>query len=251
MAEALIKGLPAARRAEITVSEPRAERREFLIKTYGVKAVEKNLDAIKGASLILLAVKPQQMEDVLNELAPEIGPDHTVVSIAAGITLSYYQQRLKTKKIVRVMPNVAAMAQESMSVLSLCECFPDEDMRPVKDIFMSSGRALVLPEKHMDAVTALSGSGPAFIALFVGAMIEAAKGMALGADDARTLAIQTLRGTAALLDEGLEPQRLIEMVRSPGGTTAEGLKVFDARELESIVKEALEAAARRSKELAR
>ncbi len=116
---------------------------------------------------------------------------------------------------------------------------------------MASGRVLMLPEKHIDTVTALSGSGPAFIALFIGAMAEAGEKAGLTHDDAMALAVQTAVGASKLLDEGLAPARLIEKVRSPGGTTAEGLKVFEERGLEGIVFEAMEAARKRAKELSK
>jgi pyrroline-5-carboxylate reductase len=251
MAEALIKGMAGKGREDILVSEIKAERRKYLEKTYGVKAMADNRALVASSDIVMLAVKPQDMAVVLDEIADSVTEKKTVVSIAAGITLSFLKERLKTDKIVRVMPNVAAISQEGMSVLSLCECFPDADMAKVRDVFMSSGRVLVLPEKHMDAVTALSGSGPAFIALFVGAMAEAGAGMGLSEDNACELAVQTLRGTAELLAGGIPPVRLIEMVRSPGGTTAAGLEVFEEKGLKGIVRAALEAAAGRSRELAR
>lgn len=251
MAEALIKGMTGRGKKDIAVSEPRDERSRHLQRHYGVRIMPGNRELVAASDIVVLAVKPQDMAGVLDEIAGTVTEDKTVVSIAAGLTLSFFEQRLRTKKIVRVMPNVAALAQESMSVLSLCECFPDRDMAAVRDIFMSSGRVLVLPEKYMDAVTALSGSGPAFIAFFVGAAMEAAEGMGLREDDARELAIQTLRGTAELLASGIPPARLVEMVRSPGGTTEAGIAVFEERGLGAIVRAALEAAARRSKELAK
>jgi pyrroline-5-carboxylate reductase len=149
------------------------------------------------------------------------------------------------------MPNVASQVQEGMAVISLCECFSGKDVNIVKEIFMSSGRVLMLPERHLNAVTALSGSGPAFIALFLEAMIEGGVKLGLTEDDALALAVQTAAGTVRLLDEGLAPERLIEMVRSPGGTTAEGLKVFEEKGLKTTVIDALKAAAKRAEELAK
>ncbi len=252
MAEALIKGMKeAGSKEEIIVSEPRQERCGELEKLYGVRCATDNADAAKRADIIVLAVKPQQMEGVLTEIAPYIDESKTVVSIAAGITLKFYQDRLKTEKIVRVMPNMGALVGQSMSVLSFCDCFSDADTGRVKEIFMASGVAISLPEKHMDAVTALSGSGPAFIALFIESMIEAGVSLGLARDDATVLALQTLRGTTEVLDGGPAPAKLIEMVRSPGGTTAEGLATFEDKNLAEIVRKALEAAARRSRELAK
>ncbi|MCK4911389.1 MAG: pyrroline-5-carboxylate reductase, partial [Thermodesulfovibrionales bacterium] len=206
---------------------------------------------VKQASIIVLAVKPQQMDKVIADIAPEVDSKKTVVSIAAGITIKYYLDRLDTERVVRVMPNMGAFKSESMSVMSFCDCFEDKDVRRIREIFMASGVAISLPERQMDAVTALSGSGPAFIALFVDAMAEAGAAMGLSRDAANELALQTLKGTASVLDEGPPPAKLIEMVRSPGGTTAEGLKSFEDDGLHDIVRRALEAAARRSSELAR
>jgi pyrroline-5-carboxylate reductase len=138
-----------------------------------------------------------------------------------------------------------------MSVMSLCECFSDSEINTIREIFMSVGRVLTLPEKYMNAVTALSGSGPGFIAFFVEAMRDAGVAMGLSRDNAGELAVQTLVGTARLLETGMSPERLREMVTSPGGTTAAGLKVFEERALSGVVGEALQAALRRAEELGR
>jgi pyrroline-5-carboxylate reductase len=147
------------------------------------------------------------------------------------------------------MPNTPALIQEGMSVMSMCECIHDKDISLIKDIFMSIGRLIALPEKYMDAVTALSGSGPAFLAYFLEAMIEGAVKMGLGKDDSTTLAVQTLLGTARLFDTGMSPLKLREMVTSPGGTTAAGLKVFEEKGLKEIVIAAITSATERAKEL--
>jgi len=253
MAEALIKGIKSEKasehQSEIIVSEPREERRQYLEQTYGIKTTSNNKDVASSCNIIILAVKPQIAEAVLNEISDSITDKKTVVSIAAGISLSYLQSKLKTKKLIRVMPNTPALVQEAMSVMSLCECFDDKDIAAVRNIFMSVGRALTLPEKYMNTVTALSGSGPAFIALFAEAMIEGGVKLGLSKDNASELAIQTLIGTAKLLETGMPPDKLREMVTSPGGTTAAGLQVFKENGLTGIVKEAMEAAQKRAKEL--
>lgn len=251
MAEALVKGMRQEGMRDIIVSEPREERRSYLEKTYGVETTPDNVGVVNSSDVVVIAVKPQQMDEVLDEIAPAVTEEKTIVSIAAGITLSYLGKKLKSKKIIRAMPNMASQVGEGMTVLSLCDCFTGQGMDMVREIFMASGRVLVLPEKHLDAVTALSGSGPAFIALFVGAMAEAGEKAGLSHDDAISLAVQTAAGTSKLLDEGLEPEKLIEKVRSPGGTTAEGLKVFDEKGLREIVALALDAARRRAGELSK
>jgi pyrroline-5-carboxylate reductase len=249
MAEAMIKGILQSGRKEIMVSEPREERRTFFEKTYNVKTTSDNKEVVKNCSIIILAVKPQNMDDVTADIADSVSNNMIIVSIAAGITLSYLSSRLKTTKIVRVMPNTPALVQEGMSVLSMCECIHDKDMGLVRDIFMSIGRVMVLPEKYMDVVTALSGSGPAFIALFVEKMIEAGAVSGLTRENASELAIQTLIGTARLLETGIPPNKLREMVTSPGGTTAAGLKVFEEKGLKDILVSVIGAAINRSKEL--
>jgi pyrroline-5-carboxylate reductase len=254
MAEAIIKGVKGQEsgvRRDILVSEPREDRRKYLQQTYGIKTTGSNKEVASSCNIIILAVKPQNMAVVLDEIADLITEDKTVVSIAAGITLSYLQSKLKTKKLIRVMPNTPAIVQEGMSVMSLCECFSDRDIAIVRDIFMSVGKVLTLPEKYIDTVTAVSGSGPAFVALFIEAMIEAGGKMGLSKDNASELAIQTLIGTAKLLDTGMPPVKLREMVTSPGGTTAAGLKVFEEKGFKDIVYDALHAAKKRAEELAK
>lgn len=252
MAEALIKGIRGKRQGaseDILVSEPREERRKYLEESYRVRTTNSNKEVASSCNIIILAVKPQNMATVLDEIEGAITDEKTVVSIAAGIALSYLQSRLKTKKLLRVMPNTPALVQKGMSVMSLCECFLDRDISIVREIFMSVGRLLILPEKYMNAVTALSGSGPAFIALFIEAMVEGGMKMGLSRDNAKELAVQTLLGTARLLDTGMTPEKLKEMVASPGGTTAEGLKVFEDKGLKGIVIDAVAAATRRAEEL--
>lgn len=251
MAEALIRGITLRGFKDIIVSEPRKERRNYLKERFSLRTTHDNKEAVREADIVVLAVKPQVMEQILDEVGGLISEEKTVVSIAAGITLGYLGSKIKTKKLIRAMPNIGALVQESMTVLSLCECFSDSDIRVVRDIFMSIGKVMTLPEKYINAVTALSGSGPAFIALFLESMIDAAEKLGLERDTASELAIQTLIGTSRLLQEGIQPDKLREMVTSPGGTTEAGLKVFRERELGSLVESALKAAERRANELAR
>jgi len=251
MAEALIKGMTSHGMREIIVSEPQEERRNYLERSYGIMTSPLNKPVASSCSIIVLAVKPQNMAAVLDEISGVITEEKTVVSIAAGITLSYLQSKLKTRRLIRVMPNTPALVQEGMTVMSLCECFSDRDIATVREMFMSVGKVLTLPEKYMNAVTALSGSGPAFVALFVEAMVEAGVKMGLNRDNALELAIQTLIGTARLLETGMTPETLREMVTSPGGTTAAGIKVFGEKDLMGLVGDALLAALKRAEELGR
>ncbi len=251
MAEALIKGMTSQGMKDIYVSEPNDERRQDLGKKYGVKTTQDNKEVISECDIIILAVKPQNIETVLDEISEVVTDKKTIVSIAAGITLAYLESKLKTKQLIRVMPNTPALVQEGMSVMSLCGCFFGKEVNIVRSILMSVGKVLTLPEEQINAVTALSGSGPAFIALFVESMIESGEKMGLGRADASELAVQTLLGTAKLLDTGMSPENLRKMVTSPGGTTAAGLKVFEEKGLNNLVSDALQAALDRAKELGR
>lgn len=251
MAEAMIKGMTLEGMKDILVSEPRLERRQELERLYGVKTTGSNREAAGLCSVLVLAVKPQQMPAVLEEIGGDVSEETTVVSIAAGVTLAALQAKLRSRRIVRVMPNTPALVQEGMSVMALCECFAGREIDIVRNILMSVGRVLTLPESRMNAVTALSGSGPAFIALFAEAMIDSGERMGLSRQDATELIVQTLTGTAKLLDTGMSPEKLRQMVTSPGGTTAAGLAVFEHKGLRQVVAEALEAARNRAEELGR
>jgi pyrroline-5-carboxylate reductase len=249
MAEALIKGIVRKGKEEIIVSEPREERRKYLKGSYKVKTTSSNIEAVKSADIIILAVKPQIMETILNEISESVNGSKAVVSIAAGIRLSYLAERLKAGCIIRVMPNTPALVGEGISVISMCECVHGPEMAVIKDIFMSVGRVMMMPEKYMDQVTALSGSGPAFIAYFLEGMIEGAVHAGLPEESARELALQTAFGTLKMLEEGMSTKKLREMVTSPGGTTAAALNALDEREFKLIVHLMMEAAVKRAAEL--
>lgn len=251
MAEALIKGMRIEGMKDIIVSEPKEERRQYLERAYEIRVTASNQEVVDASEIIILAVKPQNMGPVLDEITAGVDETKTVVSIAAGITLAYLQSKLKTTRLVRVMPNTPALVLEGMSVLSLCSCLPEPVIAPVRQIFMSIGKVMTLPEKQINAVTAVSGSGPAFIALFVECMMAAGEQLGLGPDSARELAVQTLVGTAKQIGEGMSPEKLREMVTSPGGTTAAGLAAFGEKGLKEITIAALQAAHRRAEELGR
>jgi pyrroline-5-carboxylate reductase len=249
MAEAIIKGITSRGMKDILVSEPGEERREYLSRNYDVETTGSNRELATACDIIILAVKPQVMDPVVQEIRESVTDEKTVVSIAAGITLDYLSSNFKTKKLVRVMPNTPSLVQKGMSVLSLCECFSEKDISVVREIFMSIGEVITLPEKYMNAVTAVSGSGPAFIALFIESMIEGGIKAGLKPEDARSLAVQTAVGTAKLLATGIDPEKLREMVTSPGGTTAAGLATFNEKGLQDTVSSAIESARNRAEEL--
>ncbi len=253
MAEALIKGIlrgmASLKPEDIIVAEPREERRRYLSENYHVQTTPSNREATGSSKIIILSVKPQNMEAVLEEIKDLIDQEKVIVSIAAGITISYIRSKLKTDRIIRVMPNTPAFVGEGMSVMSLCECFGGPEVNTVREILMSVGNVITLPEHYMDAVTALSGSGPGFIAFFVECLIEAGIKAGLPEDISKELTVQTLTGTTRLLETGISPQRLREMVTSPGGTTQAGLELFKERDFKGIVIEAILSAKKRAEEL--
>jgi Pyrroline-5-carboxylate reductase len=166
MAEALIRGLVKEGKRDIIVSDPIDERRRYLENCYGVKTTPSNQEVVNLSDIIVIAVKPQNIKEVLEEIKDSVTEKHTVVSIAAGIPISLIQKYLKTDRLIRAMPNIAATVGEAITVLALCECLEMKIVAPVRDIFMSVGKVLTLPEHFMNFVTAISGSGPGFFMLY-------------------------------------------------------------------------------------
>ncbi|MBF0472283.1 MAG: pyrroline-5-carboxylate reductase, partial [Nitrospirae bacterium] len=181
MAGALIKGLISTGVKDIIVSEPDTSRCNYLIKEFGVIAVSDNKKAASTSDILILAVKPQIIKGILDEIKGSLNDNTIIVSIAAGITLSLLKKKLMKQKIVRIMPNTPALVLEAMSVISFSEGMSIIDQNEVIKLFKSAGKVLVLPENQMNAVTALSGSGPAFIAYFTQAMIQG--GITQGLDE--------------------------------------------------------------------
>ncbi|GAQ94362.1 pyrroline-5-carboxylate reductase [Thermodesulfovibrio aggregans] len=249
MAEALIRGLVKQGKRNIVVSEPIEERRRYLENCYGIKTTLSNPEVVNLADIVVIAVKPQNIKEVLEEIKDTVTEKHTVVSIAAGIPLSLLQKHLKTDKLIRAMPNLAATVGEAMTVLALCECLEMKVVAPVRDIFMSVGKVITLPEHYMNLVTALSGSGPGFLCYIVEEFINVSTEAGFPEDVARELIIQTFIGTAKLLDSGLPPDKIRQKVTSPGGTTEAGLKILSDGTLKEVLFKTLQAAARRAQEL--
>ncbi|VAX31904.1 Pyrroline-5-carboxylate reductase [hydrothermal vent metagenome] len=249
MAEAIINGLLGASGDRIIVADKKKERLDYLKKRYRIKTTADSREVLSAADVVILAVKPADIGDVTAEIRDGVTDRHLVVSIAAGVKLEYLSGRLKTKRLFRVMPNAPAFAGEGMSVVSPLEGTRKKDLKTVVDMFRTVGEVMVLSEDRMDAVTALSGSGPAFFAYFVESMAEAGVRIGLSASDALALTLQTALGTIKMLKQGQTPAELKQMVTSPGGTTAEGLYRLERNSLKAAVKEAVEAAARRAEEL--
>lgn len=236
----------------ITVTDIDAARLDFLRSFLKVKVSSDNEKTVKGADIIILAVKPQNMAATLQEISTIVNKSKIVISIAAGITTNFIEKSLaKGVRVVRVMPNTPALVGEGTAAVAAGHYAKAGDVKLTRAIFDAVGVSHDVEEKLMDAITALSGSGPAYFFLIIEALIEAGFKTGLPRDLAKKLAVQTMLGAARLcLESDKEPAHLREMVTSPGGTTAAGLKVMEEKEIRKIISSAVEAATKRSKELA-
>ena len=248
MGEAMIHALNriGLKSPEITIREKRKEREEELIEKYGVES-----GSLSGSQAVLLAVKPQDLEKTLSEVGSELSNGALVVSLLAGIKSARIEEFLGAKvRVVRVMPNTPLLMGVGMSVISGGKSAKREDVEWVESLLSKSGATLVVDEDLMDAVTATSGSGPAYFFGFVEAMIEGSQRLGLKKDDAKILVSQTLLGASKMVNEsGKDAKTLRENVTSPNGTTAAALSVFDSNKWSEIVYEAMKAARDRAQEL--
>jgi pyrroline-5-carboxylate reductase len=253
MGETLLSGLVrAGRRVDnLLVGEKRAERARELEDRYGV-AVVSNVEAARKASTLALVVKPQDMGDLLDEIAGELRPGQLVVSLAAGITTAFIESRVPGGvAVVRVMPNTPALVDEGMAAISPGSHCDDGHLAEAESLMASVGKVLRIPERQMDAVTAISGSGPAYIFFVVESMIEAGVHLGLPRTTATDLVVQTLVGSAKMLREtGAHPVVLREQVTSPAGTTAAALRELEIHKVRAAFLAAMEAARDRSRALA-
>lgn len=253
MGETLLSGLVRAGRRvdDLLVGEKRAERAAELEERYGVSVVS-NIDAASKADTVALVVKPQDMGAVLDEIAGELRPGQLLVSLAAGITTAFIESRVpEGVAVVRVMPNTPALVDQGMSAVSPGTHCDDRHLAEAEALMSSVGRVLRIPERQQDAVTAISGSGPAYIFFVVESMIEAGVHLGLPRATATDLVVQTLVGSAAMLREtGTHPTVLREQVTSPAGTTAAALRELEVHKVRAAFLAAMEAARDRSRALA-
>ena len=253
MGETLLSGLVRAGRSPRTllVGEKRPERAEELRQRYGVEVVA-NRAATSKADTVVLVVKPQDMGDLLEEIAPDLRPGQLVVSLAAGITTAYIESRLPDGvAVVRVMPNTPALVDEGMAAISRGSHCDEEHLLEAESLLAATGRVVRVPESQQDAVTAISGSGPAYLFFVVEAMIEAGVHLGLPRTTATELVVQTVVGSAKLLREtGEHPTVLREQVTSPGGTTAAAVRQLEDHKVRAAFLTAMEAARDRSRALA-
>jgi pyrroline-5-carboxylate reductase len=253
MGEALVKGLiasKAAKPSQILVSARRPERVQEMVRLYGVRGAS-NAEVARESDVLVLAVKPQILDQVLRDIAPEVPRDRLVISVAAGVPIAAIERRLHPPlRIVRAMPNTPATVGAGATAIALGEHATEADLAAAKTIFDSVGLTVVLDENQLDAVTGLSGSGPAYMFLIIEALADAGVKVGLGRRSAMQLAAQTMLGSAKLLIEsGQHPGLLKDGVTSPGGTAIAGLHTLEAGGLRNVLMNAVEVATRRSREL--
>lgn len=256
MAEAMIKGLLSASFIEtknITVSDPLATRRDFLHHEYKIKAVPDNREVVEKSDILILAVKPQSVKKVLHGIRDLVDEKKLVVSIAAGISIGTIENNLNGDRkvpVVRTMPNTPALVQEGVTAIAPGAHVSKADMLLAHRLFEAVGKTVDVDEVHLDAVTGLSGSGPAYVFMIIEALSDAGVKMGLSRKVANILTVQTVLGAAKLAREsGKHPGELKDMVTSPGGTTISGLHTLEAGGLRTTLMNAVEAATKRSAEL--
>jgi len=254
MGAALIKGLlrtGAAVAGDIVASARRPERMDELRAQFGIRTAD-NVTVAREADVIVLAVKPQAMDKVLREIAPVVDRTKLVLSVAAGVPVAAIERRLHPPaRIVRAMPNTPALVRTGATAFVANEGASARDRALARTLFEGVGLAWEAPsEALLDAVTGLSGSGPAYVFVFLEALSDAGVRMGLPRDAASALAVQTVLGAAKLAQEtGRHPAALKDQVTSPGGTTSAGLERLEAHGFRAAVHEAVAAATRRSREL--
>jgi len=253
MTEALAAGisrngiLPAE---SIIVSDPLAQRRMYLSKEYGFSTTGINSQAAAAGGTVFLSVKPQVLPDILKEIAPVVNEKQLVVSIAAGITLKLLEGSIPGIPVIRSMPNTPALVGSGATVISPGNNASPDMTHWAVELFHAVGTCYVLPEDQLDAVTGLSGSGPAYVFLMAQALIEAGISVGLPGKESAGLVKQTIFGAAHLmLESDRDPSELRKMVTSPGGTTEAGLKELEQAGFTDTVVEAVKAATQRAKEL--
>ena len=254
MGEALIHGLlhgHLCRPEQVLCSDVRAERLKAIREKYGVKSTSHNVEVVKQSDIVILAVKPQIMKQVVEEIAKYLDLSKLIISIAAGVSLDAIETCAhKDLKLIRVMPNICVSVREGVSAIAAGKHAAKDDLMTAKTIFDSVGKSLFIEEYLLDAVTGLSGSGPAYIFLIIDALADAGVKVGLSRDDALILASQTVLGAAKMLIEtGEHPGKLKDMVTSPGGTAIAGLHTLEEGGLRTTLINAVEVATQRARVL--
>jgi pyrroline-5-carboxylate reductase len=254
MGETVLSGLLRAgwTSDRIIATDRRPERQIELEAKYGITMMT-NAEAAAKADTVILVVKPQDMRDLLTEIAPVVSSSTLIVSLAAGVDTASIEERLpEGTAVVRVMPNTPAQVDEGMAAISPGAHSDEEHLARVSELMSATGRVVTVPERYQDAVTAISGSGPAYLFFVVEAMIEAGVHLGLPRDTATELVVQTMLGSAKLLREtGEHPTVLRERVTSPGGTTAAAIRQLEDHKVRAAFITAMESARDRSRDLAK
>jgi pyrroline-5-carboxylate reductase len=253
MAEALVRGLLHSKVKvpdDIWVSDVKAERLAHLAADHGVHTTVDNHALVRGCGVVVISVKPQVVDKVLAAIAPDVGPETLVISVAAGVPLAALEARLPGARVVRTMPNTPATALAGATAVASGTHSTEDDVATACALFEAVGRVVVLDESLLDAVTGLSGSGPAYVMLIIEALADGGVKVGLHRDTALLLAAQTVYGSAKLLLEtGEHPGRLKDMVTSPGGTAIAGLHTLESGALRKTLIDAVETATARAAQL--
>ena len=255
MASAIIKGVinkGFCGKEEIIASNPHEASRARAESELGITVVGSNAEVVRSADVIVLSVKPQQIPEVFASEDLGFGPEHSLVSIAAGVTIETLKNHVPDSKIFRVMPNICSTNFVGSACFSYSENCSENDINTVKSIFESVGICFKVKEKDIDAVSGLSGSSPAFMFMVIDAMADAGVLLGLPRDMSIKLAAQSMMGSAVtLLESGKHPDELKDMVCSPGGTTIEGVKVLEEYSVRAAFISAIQASAEKARELGR
>lgn len=254
MAEALLAGLlrkGLATPDRLVASEPLASRRELLRRNFGIAVTAENQAAVRGAEIVVLCVEPQVLDDVLREVSPQLHTNPLLISVAAGYPLSRMRHHLPdVTRLVRAMPNTPSAIGEGVTAMSLVPGLASEDLETARQLFESVGIAVAVEERLLDAVTGLSGSGPAYVFAMIEAFADGGVLAGLPRPTAQLLAAQTVAGAACMvLEQAEHPAVLKDRVASPGGTTIAGLSQLEQGRLRATLISAVEAATQRSQEL--
>lgn len=256
MGEALIKGLVSANVVPpemLWASDVRLERLKELDRQYGIQLAAGNVELVRQADVAILAIKPQIMAAVLKEIAPAVTRKKLFISIAAGVATATIRAAVgKDVRLIRVMPNTPALVLEGVTAIAKSDGLEPDDLDTAGEIFSAVGRTVMVDEELIDAVTGLSGSGPAYVAVVIESLADGGVKMGLDRLTAMTLATQTVLGAAKLLlDTGMHPGALKDMVSSPGGTSIAGISALEEGGIRTTFIQAVERATLRSKELGR
>jgi len=254
MGEAIIKGLlqtGLVPTSAIAATDARADRLEQMASQYGIRAAASNRDLVAESDVVILAVKPQIMGAVLKEIAGAVDRSRLLISVAAGVPVATLREGLgKPARLIRVMPNTPALVLAGVTAIARADGLEPGDLELAQELFGAVGRAVVLDEDALDAVTGLSGSGPAYVAIVIESLADGGVKMGLDRATAMILAAQTVLGSARLiLETGMHPGQLKDMVSSPGGTTIAGIAALEEGGVRRTFIGAVERATLRSREL--